>query len=106
MPLVTDYLLVAGYPIFSNQFSPARLPGEFGLVWRSPWAPVAGLPPGPSRLAAGMAYYSCSQPLRLFAILGGIAARPLQFIRMEFHPATLGTGCNDVIGIVSTDEGV
>ena len=28
-----------------------------------PWAPVAGLPPGISRLAAGMAYYSCSQPV-------------------------------------------
>ena len=31
-----------GHPSPATYLSPARLPGEFGLVWRSPWAPSPG----------------------------------------------------------------
>lgn len=38
----------------------------------SPWALIAGLSPGLSRLAAGMAYYSCSQPCMELSGPGGV----------------------------------
>jgi len=51
-------------PTTEESRSPARLPGEFGLRGIPPALPVAPMPGfHRPRLAAGMAYYSCSQPV-------------------------------------------
>jgi hypothetical protein len=52
-------------PTTGETRSPTRLPGEFGLRGNPPALPGAPMPGfHRPRLAAGMAYYSCSQPVR------------------------------------------
>jgi len=38
--------------------------------------------------------------------LGGISTKPLGFVGIRFHAPAIATGCNDVIGMASTIEGV